>query len=68
MKKLSLSKMASLKGGAAADVVDGFCAGVGGTGVVASVLKIASNVHPVAKAAYWTAAAGCAGWAIYRLS
>lgn len=68
MKKLLLSEMENLTGGKAADVVDGFCAGVGGTGLVASVLKIASNVHPVAKAAYWTAAAGCAGWAVYRLS
>ncbi|MEJ5054540.1 hypothetical protein [Sphingobacterium sp. MYb382] len=68
MKKLSLSKMESLTGGTAADVVDGFCAGLGRTGVIASALKLASYVPPVVKAAYWTAVAGCAGWAIYRFS
>lgn len=68
MKELSLIEMESYSGGAAAQVVDGFCAGIGGSGILASVLRIASNIHPVAKAAYWTTAVGCAGWAVYRLS
>jgi len=55
-------------GKGATQFIDGACAGLGGAGLLASALRIASNVHPVAKGVYWGAVAGCAGWAIYRLS
>jgi len=67
MERLSLSQMESLSGGKAKNFVDGFCAGATGAGVLATVLGIASNVHPVAKGIAVGIGVGCAVWGLHRL-